>query len=74
MSKRYLRPREVPAFYPIAKSTLDKWRGKGKGPRFTRVTDRNIAYDVEDLDAFFGGRKHQSTSEYQTPERRRRAG
>lgn len=70
--KRYLSVREVPAHYPTTKSSLDKWRTTGEGPPFVRIGKRRIAYDIADLDAYFAARKHQSTSEYQTPERRRR--
>ncbi|MDX2277296.1 MAG: helix-turn-helix domain-containing protein [Hyphomonadaceae bacterium] len=47
----------------LCKSTLDKMRCKGKGPRFIKSTDRAVRYDPADLDAWVANRKHQSTAE-----------
>lgn len=40
-----------------SKSTLDKWRCAGKGPRFIRSADRAIRYDPKDLDAWIEARR-----------------
>jgi len=44
----------------LSKSTLDKMRGAGKGPRFIRTTDRAIRYDPADLDQWINGRRSNS--------------
>lgn len=46
----------------LGKSTLDKWRIVGGGPKFCTL-GRRIVYDPEDLDAFANARKRASTSE-----------
>jgi hypothetical protein len=46
----------------VGKSTLDKWRLIGGGPKFCTL-GRRIVYDPEDLDAFANARKRTSTSE-----------
>ncbi len=43
----------------LSKSTLDKMRIAGKGPRFIRSTDRAIRYDPADLDRWINQRRSQ---------------
>lgn len=45
----------------LCKSTLDKMRCKGKGPRFIKSTDRAVRYDPTDLDDWVDKRRRQST-------------
>lgn len=45
----------------LCKSTLDKMRCKGKGPRFIKSTDRAVRYDPADLDAWIAARRRQAT-------------
>ncbi len=60
--KRLLDVREAAARLGLSKSTLDKMRCTGRGPRFIRATDRAIRYDPEDLRAFADERRRRSTS------------
>ncbi len=52
-----LNVRQAAARLGLSKSTLDKMRGAGKGPRFVKSTDRAIRYDPKDLDAWIEGRR-----------------
>lgn len=61
--KRLLDVREAAARLGLSKSTLDKMRCSGRGPRFIRATDRAIRYDPDDLQAFADERRLRSTSE-----------
>lgn len=45
----------------LSKSTLDKMRSRGVGPRFIKSTDRAVRYDPKDLDAWVEERRRQST-------------
>ena len=36
----------------VDKRTLDFWRGRGRGPRFIRLSEHKIRYAIGDLDAF----------------------
>ena len=50
--QRLLGVREAARWLGLSKSTLDKMRCAGSGPRFVRVTKRAIRYDPADLVAF----------------------
>lgn len=56
-----LNVRQAAARLGLSKSTLDKMRKAGKGPRFVKSTDRAIRYDRVDLDRWISARR--STSE-----------
>ncbi|MBY0565975.1 MAG: helix-turn-helix domain-containing protein [Hyphomonadaceae bacterium] len=56
-----LNVRQAAARLGLSKSTLDKMRGAGRGPRFVKSTDRAIRYDPVDLDRWINARR--STSE-----------
>lgn len=56
-----LRVREAAARLGISKSTLDKMRCDGRGPRFVKITDKIVGYDPADLDAYAESRKRSST-------------
>jgi predicted DNA-binding transcriptional regulator AlpA len=58
-----LRVREASARLGLSKSTLDKMRCEGRGPRYVKITSKLVGYDPADLDAYAEGRKRQSTSE-----------
>ena len=58
-----LRVREAAARLGLSKSTLDKMRCEGRGPRFVKITSKIVGYDPVDLDAYAEARKRQSTSE-----------
>lgn len=59
-----LRVREAAARLGLSKSTLDKMRCDGRGPRFVKITSKIVGYDPTDLDAYAEARKRQSTSDY----------
>lgn len=61
--RRLLDVREAALRLGLSKSTLDKMRCSGRGPRFIRATDRAIRYDPEDLRAFADERRLRSTSQ-----------
>jgi len=52
-----LNVREAASRLGLSKSTLDKWRCAGKGPRYVKSTDRAVRYDPADLDAWIAARK-----------------
>lgn len=60
---RLLNVRQAAARLGLSKSTLDKMRCVGKGPRFIRSTDRAVRYDPADLDAWISERRRRSTAE-----------
>jgi predicted DNA-binding transcriptional regulator AlpA len=60
---RLLDVREAARRLGLSKSTLDKMRCSGRGPRFIRATDRAVRYDPEDLRAFADERRRRSTSQ-----------
>lgn len=61
--RRLLDVREAANRLGLSKSTLDKMRCSGRGPRFIRATDRAVRYDPADLDAFANERRRRSTSD-----------
>lgn len=58
-----LNVRQAAARLGLSKSTLDKMRGAGTGPRFIKSTARAVRYDPADLDAWVEARRRTSTSE-----------
>ena len=60
---RLLDVREAAMRLGLSKSTLDKMRCSGRGPRFIRATDRAVRYDPADLQAFADERRRRSTSD-----------
>jgi predicted DNA-binding transcriptional regulator AlpA len=57
--------RAAAAWLGLSKSTLDKMRCYGVGPRFIRATGKAVRYDPADLAAFAEGRRQQSTTDVQ---------
>lgn len=55
--------RAAAAWLGLSKSTLDKMRCYGVGPRFIRATGRAVRYDPADLAAFAAGRRQSRTSD-----------
>jgi predicted DNA-binding transcriptional regulator AlpA len=51
-SSPILRGPDAAAYLGISKSTLEKWRVSGKGPRFLKIGARLVGYDQADLDVF----------------------
>jgi hypothetical protein len=52
------------------KSTMDKWRGSGKGPRYIRLSKTLVVYDPDELDRFMEERTQSSTAENPRPDER----
>ena len=62
-TSRLLRTREAAKYCGFSKSTLEKWRCYGSGPRFIR-RGKSIFYGVADLDDWLAALpRYQSTSE-----------
>lgn len=59
MSKN-IRVKEAADYLGLSKSTLDKFRHFGTGPRFFKL-GRSVIYDVDDLDAWRNERAATST-------------
>jgi len=55
--------RAAAAWLGLSKSTLDKMRCYGVGPRFIRATGRAVRYDPADLAAFAAERRQSRTSD-----------
>ncbi len=62
--KPLLKVEEAALYTDLSKSTLDKMRCTGEGPRFVRLGKRRVAYAVIDLDDWIAKCKHNSTAEY----------
>jgi predicted DNA-binding transcriptional regulator AlpA len=60
--KRWLRVSSAAAYLGIGKSTLNKLRTYGGGPRYAKL-GAVVVYDPADLDAWAAERKVRSTSE-----------
>ncbi len=57
-----LRVREAAARLGLSKSTLDKMRCDGRGPKFVKITGKIVGYDPADLDAYTESRKTTPTA------------
>ena len=58
-----LNVRQAAVRLGLSKSTLDKMRAAGKGPRFVKTTERAIRYDPTDLDHWIAVRRQQTTNQ-----------
>ncbi|QWK79138.1 helix-turn-helix transcriptional regulator [Ochrobactrum sp. BTU1] len=65
-----IRVREAAAYLGLSKSTMDKLRHFGGGPRYFKL-GRAIIYDTDDLDAWRNERSAMSTWEQQQQDNRR---
>jgi predicted DNA-binding transcriptional regulator AlpA len=55
----------------LGRSTLEKWRCLGNGPKFIKLGLRRVGYHTADLNEWIASRpRHESTSEAETPRRR----
>ena len=61
--KRILSTAPAAEYLNLKRSTLERYRVLGLGPRFVRVGVRKVGYDISDLDNWIDRRKAQSTSE-----------
>ena len=58
-----MRTKEAANYLAMAKSTLEKKRLTGHGPKFIKM-GRSVVYDVHDLDEWAESQKFSSTSEF----------
>lgn len=54
-TQQKLNTEEAAAYLGIKRNTLEVWRCKHKGPRYSKIGTR-VLYDVNDLEAFFAAR------------------
>lgn len=54
-SHALLNTREAAAFLNLRPCTLEKWRSKGKGPKYTKLGSKAVRYRVCDLELFVQG-------------------
>jgi predicted DNA-binding transcriptional regulator AlpA len=60
---RWLRASAASNYLGLSKSTLAKQRMSGSGPRFSKVGQRAVVYDLTDLDSYLESRKVINTEE-----------
>lgn len=63
MTQGYLRTADAAAYLGIGRSTLERKRIDGTGPRFRQLGAKMITYAVSDLDAWASKLVLSSTSE-----------
>lgn len=54
-NKKKLNTAEAAAYLGIRPNTLEIWRCKHKGPRYSKIGTR-VLYDLDDLETFFTAR------------------
>jgi predicted DNA-binding transcriptional regulator AlpA len=52
IQKKYLSPKEVEMEYGLTEKTLERWRAQGKGPRYCKISARQIKYSREAVEGF----------------------
>jgi predicted DNA-binding transcriptional regulator AlpA len=63
MTAAYLRTPEAASYLGIGRSTLERKRYDGTGPRFRQLGARIVTYAIADLDAWASENVLNSTSE-----------
>jgi len=63
METSFLTPEELAERWHISLGTLNRWRIKGTGLRFSQTED-GIFYELQDIDAYERSRTYHSTAEY----------
>jgi len=59
---------QAAAHLALGRSTLEKWRCTGAGPKFIKLGLRRVGYHKTDLDEWIAARpRRASTSEVETP-------
>jgi len=65
-----LTTNQAAAHLALGRSTLEKWRCSGDGPKFIKLGLRRVGYLKTDLEEWIAARPRRgSTSEVQTPQR-----
>ena len=72
INKQKLNTEEAAAYLGIRPNTLEVWRCKHKGPRYSKIGTR-VLYDVNDLEAFFSARAVDTMESVSKPRRSRSA-
>jgi predicted DNA-binding transcriptional regulator AlpA len=62
MSGKRLNAQDAADYVGVSKSTLEKLRTAGGGPRYIKLS-KKVLYDVEDLDRWLESRKQASTAD-----------
>ncbi|MGA8760158.1 MAG: helix-turn-helix domain-containing protein [Stellaceae bacterium] len=57
------RTTDAAEYLGMGKSTLEKLRLTGDGPRYSKIGRRIVIYDEVDLDAWVAARQRRSTSD-----------
>lgn len=57
--ERKLNNQEAAAFLGVRPNTLEVWRCKHMGPRYSKL-GRRVLYDIADLEEFFASRSVQT--------------
>jgi predicted DNA-binding transcriptional regulator AlpA len=63
----FLRTPAAAQYLNIGKSTLEKWRCTGEGPRYAALGSRVIIYNPDELDRYAEERLRQSTAPQEQP-------
>jgi hypothetical protein len=58
-----LYPKEAAKFLRVDENTLAKWRQKGNGPAYVKISSRAIRYELSELERFKEELKRRSTWE-----------
>lgn len=53
----FVTPKMLAAYLQVSEKTLDRWRGKGQGPAFHKITNKRIRYYLPDVDAWLYANK-----------------
>jgi predicted DNA-binding transcriptional regulator AlpA len=66
MSEHYLKPKETATRTGVAENTLAKWRMRGEGPPFVKLSrgkQGHVRYRESDLERWMAERVRASTSD-----------
>ena len=69
-NKRKFNNQEAADYLGVKGNTLEVWRCKHKGPRYSKIGTR-VLYDVDDLEAFFTARAVDTMESESKPRRAR---
>lgn len=64
MDPRILRTPQAAIYIGLSASALEKMRLSGAGPRFVRLGQKAVGYDVRDLDAWVQERRQRGALDH----------
>lgn len=71
--KLYINESEASLRYGYSRQWFQRERWSGTGPKFVKINKGKVLYPLEQTDKWFESFQcHQSTSEYETPTRKRK--